>query len=69
MLSEKHKYEDENRGFKTEWEEEFVFVERNGITDHCQRNYFVLKTPVLLKVSCTSSASDVASRVVVTPGI
>jgi hypothetical protein len=30
MLSRKRKYEDENRGFKTEWEEEFVFVERNG---------------------------------------
>jgi hypothetical protein len=30
MLSRKWKYEDENRGFKTEWEEEFVFVERNG---------------------------------------
>jgi hypothetical protein len=26
MPSKKSKYEDENRGFKTEWEEEFVFV-------------------------------------------
>jgi hypothetical protein len=30
MLSRKRKYEDENRGFKTEWEGEFVFVKRNG---------------------------------------
>jgi hypothetical protein len=29
MLSKKRKYEDENIGFETEWEEEFVFVERN----------------------------------------
>jgi hypothetical protein len=27
----KRKDEDENRGFKTEWEEVFVFVERNQI--------------------------------------
>jgi hypothetical protein len=30
MLSGKRKYEDENRKFKAEWEEDFVFVERNG---------------------------------------
>jgi hypothetical protein len=30
MLSRRRKHEDENRRFKTEWEEEFVFVERNG---------------------------------------
>jgi hypothetical protein len=26
ILSKKLKYKDENRGFKTEWEEEFLFV-------------------------------------------
>jgi hypothetical protein len=30
MLYRKRKYENETRGFKTEWKEEFVFVERNG---------------------------------------
>lgn len=30
MFSKKRKYEEEKRSFKTEWEEEFVFVERNG---------------------------------------
>jgi hypothetical protein len=30
MLSRKRKYEDENRGLKIEWEEEFVFVGRHG---------------------------------------
>jgi hypothetical protein len=30
MLSRKRKYEDETRGFRIEWEEEFVFVEGNG---------------------------------------
>jgi hypothetical protein len=29
MQSKSVKYEDENRGFKTQWEEVFVFVERN----------------------------------------
>uniref|UniRef100_A0A1B6MPL2 Uncharacterized protein n=1 Tax=Graphocephala atropunctata TaxID=36148 RepID=A0A1B6MPL2_9HEMI len=29
MLSKKRKYEEENRVFNTDWEEEFVFVERN----------------------------------------
>jgi hypothetical protein len=28
-LKKEHKYEDENIGLKTEWEEEFVSVERN----------------------------------------
>lgn len=30
MLSKKRKYEEENRAFNTDWEEEFLFVERNG---------------------------------------
>lgn len=30
MQSGKRKYEDENRKFKANWEEDFVFVERNG---------------------------------------
>ncbi|XP_050061715.1 general transcription factor II-I repeat domain-containing protein 2-like [Aphis gossypii] len=30
MLSKKRKYEEENRSFNTYWEEEFLFVERNG---------------------------------------
>ncbi|XP_025405249.1 general transcription factor II-I repeat domain-containing protein 2-like [Sipha flava] len=29
MLSMKRKYEEENRAFNTDWEEEFLFVERN----------------------------------------
>jgi hypothetical protein len=29
MLSKKRKYEDENRGYETQWEEQPVFVERN----------------------------------------
>jgi hypothetical protein len=31
MLSTKRKYEDENRGLKTEWKEGFVVVEINQI--------------------------------------
>jgi hypothetical protein len=31
MLSKKRKYEDGNRGFETEWEEVFLFLERNQI--------------------------------------
>jgi hypothetical protein len=31
MLSKIHKYEDENIGFETEWEEEFACVVRNQI--------------------------------------
>jgi hypothetical protein len=45
---EKRKYEDENRGFKTQWEDVFVFVERNWI------RYFVSQTLTLYKVSCPS---------------
>jgi hypothetical protein len=29
LLSKKRKYEDKNRGFETELEEQFVFLERN----------------------------------------
>jgi hypothetical protein len=38
LAMQNRKYEDENRGFKTEWKEEFVCVEGN------QPKYFVLKT-------------------------
>jgi hypothetical protein len=31
ILSEKRIYKDENTGFETKWEEEFVFLERNQI--------------------------------------
>jgi hypothetical protein len=37
MLPKTSKYEDENGGFKTNEEEQFVFVERN------KRNIFFLK--------------------------
>jgi hypothetical protein len=49
----KRKYEDENRGLKTEWEEMFVPVERN------QKKYFVSQTRTLLKVSCANRDTDV----------
>jgi hypothetical protein len=48
-----HKYEDKNRGFKTEGEEVFVFVERNQI------KYSVSQNRTLLKVSYVSRTSNV----------
>jgi hypothetical protein len=35
MLSKQRKYEDESRGFKAEWEEEFVYVWREMKQDTC----------------------------------
>ena len=29
-MSKKQKQKDENQGLKVEWEEEFIFAERNG---------------------------------------
>jgi hypothetical protein len=37
----KRKNENENRRYKTEWEEEFVFVERNHI------KYFIRKSNIV----------------------
>jgi hypothetical protein len=34
MLSKTHKYKDEDWGLKEEWEEEFIFLERNGKPGH-----------------------------------
>jgi hypothetical protein len=56
MLTKKQKYENKNRGFKTEWKEEFVFVERNNYKDYViiqnnQIKYVVLEDRILLKVS------------------
>jgi hypothetical protein len=38
-----HKYEDKNRGFKTEGDEVFVFVERNQIKYSVSQNRTLLK--------------------------